>query len=191
MRKFYQWIVLSVVLLTAATICFLILNSIRANEIQKEVHSWVGYRFHFPAEVQLISGDGSSLLKPYKILIYTDNMGCTSCSLKLQEWSHIHETVYNKIVPDELTIIILFDGSDKEHIQMLTRNARWEMPVLWDSNGVMNRHRKFPKKDGMRCMLLDKENKVMAVGNPVYSKAVHDLYLKLLINKIEAIKTIY
>jgi len=150
MRKIYTLTATVAIILITVTICFLMLNSTKATELQKELDSWVGYK-------------------------------------KLQEWTHIYETVFNKIVPDKLSIIILFDGKDKEDILMLVNHAKWEMPVLWDRNGAMNRHRKFPLQARMRCMLMDNENRVIAVGNPVYTRAVYDLYLKLLINKIEAI----
>ena len=185
MKTTYKLIVVGSVFLITATICFLILRSIHTTELQKEIHTWIGYKFSFPEEVRLISGEGSLLNKPYKILMYIDDAGCTSCSLKLWDWNDMYEKVFNIIVPDKLSIIILFDGREKEDILMYVKHANWEMPVLWDRNGVMNKQRKFPKQIRMRCMLLDSDNKVLVVGNPLYSSPVYNLYLKLLTNKTE------
>ena len=141
----------------------------------------MGYQMSFPEEVQLISGDSSLLSRPYKILMYADDTGCTSCYLKLQAWSNVYETELDKIVPDKLAIVILFDGARKEDILIHVQSAHWEMPVLWDRDGVINKQHKFPKRPGMRCMLLDNNNNVMLVGNPVSSRGVYELYLKFLL----------
>ena len=178
-------VVVGTVFLITAAVCFFILRSIHSTELQKEIHSWIGYKLNFPDDIQMISGDSSMLHKPYKILIYIDDEECTSCSLKLWDWNDMYEKVFNIIVPDKLSIIILFDGREKEDILMHVRHVNWEMPVLWDQNGVINQQRKFPKQIRMRCMLLDSDNKVLVVGNPLYSHSIYDLYLKLLTKKIE------
>ena len=163
-------------------ICFFILRDTRQTALQKELHSRIGYKFNFRDHVQLIHGDRSLLDRPYKILIYTDDRGCTSCNLKLREWSDMYETLFNRIVPGKLSVVILFDGREAEDMLALVRNAHWEMPVLWDRDGEINSRRPFPKQVGMRCMLLDEEDRVLLVGNPFYSSSVSDLYLQTLVH---------
>ena len=169
--------------LATAVICFLILRSTFAPSLQKELHSWIGYQISFPESVQLISGDRSLLHKPYKIMMYIDDMGCTSCNLHLEELSDLYETLFNQAFPDNLSFVLLFDGREKEQIMLPVRNANWEMPVLWDKDGVISKRRPFPKHYKMRCMLLDAANRVVLVGNPFYYRNVCDLYLKFLLNQ--------
>ena len=107
-------------------------------------------------------------------------MGCTSCNLKLREWSDMYETAFNQIMPDKISIVILFDGKDAEDMLMIIKIAQWEMPVFWDRDKVISSSRPFPKQPRKRCMLLDEENKVAIVGNPVYSRSVYELYIETL-----------
>ena len=180
-NKIHKQIVLVSVLLVTAVVCFFILKDTHNTALQKEIQSWVGYRFNFPEDVQLIYGEDSLLSRPYKILIYIDDAGCTGCDLRLRDWFNMYETGFNKVVPDQLSIIILFDGKEKDDILALVRGTKWSMPIFWDSDGAMNRERKFPKNTGMRCMLLDGDNRVLLVGNPVSSPDIYDLYLKILL----------
>jgi len=181
MKKVYKHVVIgSIVLAFTSVICFYILRDTNDSLLRKELHSWIGYKFNFKDDLQLISGDVALLDRPYKIVMYIDDMGCTSCNLKLREWSDMYETIFNKMMPDKLTIVILFDGRSTEYMLMLLKSAQWEMPVFWDRDGVLNSRRPFPKQAKKRCMLLDEENKVELVGNPVYSRSVYELYIETL-----------
>ena len=42
----------------------------------------------------------------------------------------------------------------------------------------MNKENKFPKEQAFQTFLLDKDNKVKVIGNPIQNLAVKDLYLK-------------
>ena len=189
MRKIYKQMIVGSIFLTTAFVCFFILQSTRSSALQKEIHSWIGYQMNFPEGVRLISGDSALLNKPYKILMYIDDMGCTGCNLKLQEWSDMYETGFNTEIQDDLSVIILFEGSKKEDILMYVESANWEMPVLWDRDGAISRRRQFSKQVRMRCMLLDKDNKVALMGNPFYSHSVYDLYLKFFLNQTNYLQT--
>ena len=166
------------VLAITSLICFYILRDTNQTLLRKELHSWIGYQFNLQDDFQLISGDSSLLDRPYKIIMYIDDMGCTSCNLKLREWSDMYETAFNQIMPDKISIVILFDGRDEEDMLMIIKSAQWEMPVFWDRDKVISSSRPFPKQARKRCMLLDEENKVMLVGNPVYSLGVYNLYIE-------------
>ena len=182
MNTIYKWTIIGTALLITAAVCFWILRSTRITEFQKEVHSWMGYKFNFPTEdVQLIHGDGSLLNRPYKFLMYIDDMGCTSCNLRLREWADKYETIFNKVAPDALSIVILFDGKKKEDILLLVKSAQWGMPVLWDRNGTVNKQRKFPRQTRMRRMLLDSDNRVIAIGDPLHSIRAYNLYLETIL----------
>ena len=46
-----------------------------------------------------------------------------------------------------------------------------------DINNEINKKNKFPEKDMFHTFLLDTENKVRIIGNPIHNSAVRDLYI--------------
>ena len=53
---------------------------------------------------------------------------------------------------------------------------RFDYPVFMDTNGAINQLNRFPKQMEYQCFLLDKDNKVVMVGNPVLNMNIWELY---------------
>jgi lipocalin len=51
-------------------------------------------------------------------------------------------------------------------------------PVFFDTANNINKLNKFNPNAKYQCFLLDKNNKVVFVGNPTYSYAIWQLYKK-------------
>ena len=62
-------------------------------EIQKIVKEWIGKTVLLPQDIQPTSYscdtvyDPAKSKKPFRILNFTDSIGCTSCKLKLLTWN--------------------------------------------------------------------------------------------------------
>lgn len=119
----------------------------------------------------------------YKILLYVDSMGCASCHLPLREWKKIiqeSDTLFSK----KLQFIFLFqlkhDG-EKEIKQLLKTNGFF-YPIFLDIDNKTFNLNNFPKEQEYQCFLLDKNNKVVMVGNPVLNRGIWDLYKKVILN---------
>ncbi|MDR2968690.1 MAG: DUF1573 domain-containing protein, partial [Tannerellaceae bacterium] len=55
---------------------------------------------------------------------------------------------------------------------------RFDFPVCIDLKDELNKLNLFPSDMTFQTFLLDKDNKVAVIGNPVHSLSVKDLYLK-------------
>jgi len=53
-------------------------------------------------------------------------------------------------------------------------------PVCFDEKDDFNRLNHFPGEMTFQTFLLDKDNKVVAIGNPVHNPKLKELYLKIL-----------
>ena len=79
------------VVLILGVVCFTFCgckNDQLSTEIEKIVKEWTGKKIIFPQDVFCKSIDRDTLCispnsTPYKILVYTDSIGCTSCKLHL------------------------------------------------------------------------------------------------------------
>jgi hypothetical protein len=156
-------------------------------EIRKTVAEWREREIKFPERLQCIS-----LMKDtacvdlysdnYKILLYADSLGCTDCRLRLPEWKRIineQDTIISGNRPDFL-FFFQPKSDGMKGLKLLLRNSHFDCPVFVDGENVIMELNNFPKEPAYQCFLLDRENKVVMVGNPVYNRAVWELYKKII-----------
>ena len=120
----------------------------------------------------------------YRILNYVDSVGCLSCNLKLQEWNMLSKEFQDKncqVTP----LFVFYPGNVAKirEIRTLAKNNKTDFPIIIDTLNVINRLNKFPEDTRFHTYLLDKDNKVLAIGNPVLNPAVKELYLKIIQGK--------
>lgn len=118
----------------------------------------------------------------YKIVTYIDSIGCTSCKLQLHNWKKLIERV-EKLTDKRVAFVFNFCIKAKRDLQSLTKADNFEYPVCFDEKDVFNRLNNFPTDVSFQTFLLNKENEVLAIGNPVHNKDVEKLYLKIISNK--------
>lgn len=67
--------------------------------------------------------------------------------------------------------------------QIALRRDAFDRPICIDIDDQLNKLNKFPADMTFQTFLLDKDNKVAVLGNPVHNTAVKDLYLKQITGK--------
>ena len=70
----------------------------------------------------------------------------------------------------------------KKYAILLKRDG-FDRPICIDLDDRLNKLNKFPADMTFQTFLLDKNNKVTVLGNPVHNTAVKDLYLKQITGK--------
>ena len=133
------------------------------DKIARLVEEWEGKEILFPTHsIFTIQGkdtvDFSLADADYKVVTYIDSVGCTSCKLQLPRWKQFMQEV---------------DST-------LNRRDVFTYPVCFDEMDDFNQLNHFPGEMTFQTFLLDKDNKVVAIGNPVHNPKVKELYLKVL-----------
>ncbi len=160
----------------------------RKVEVENIVKEWIGKEIKFPDNMlfSVYGRDTSSALlpeTPYKILLYIDSTGCTSCKLKLLEWkAFIHEA--DTALTDKLSFVFCFYPKEKKELESLLKYDHFDYPVYIDMHNELNSLNRFPQQAVYQCFLLDKENKVISIGNPVLNTQVWELYKQIIIKPI-------
>jgi len=155
----------------------------RKEEATKIVNEWTGKEIRFPENVPcFVSGKDTlselcddHLRKEFKILLYVDSAGCSSCRLKLFEWKQLMEEA-DSIFQGRVGFLLFFQPKDVKEMGYLFVRDRFDYPVFMDTNGTINRLNHFPQTQQYQCFLLDSSNKVMMVGNPVSNYKIWELY---------------
>jgi hypothetical protein len=152
---------------------------------------WTGKQIQLPDSYQcsFIGRDTARSLcaeilsKKYKILLYMDSTGCTPCKLHLSEWKKlIHET--DSLFAGKLGFIFLFYPQDKKELYFLLNRDKMDYPVFVDNDSKIYQLNKFPEQSEYQCFLLDRNNRVISVGNPTYNLRVWELYKQIITGEI-------
>ena len=175
-----------VIAITFCTICFSSCKDIRRESAEKIVKEWTGKEIKFPQELYCTSMGRDTICvdlysNNYKILLYVDSIGCTSCRLKLQEWKKIineADTVLSKSV--EFIFFFQPKQKDERDLQQIFKSNGFKHPVFIDKKNVIHRLNNLPSSPEYQCFLLDKDNKVVIVGDPSTNKGIWALFKKVI-----------
>lgn len=118
----------------------------------------------------------------YKVLVYVDSTGCTSCKLQLHKWKELIEYADSE-TQGKVPFLFFFHPKDTKEIRYLLKRNGFDRPVYIDLDDRLNKLNKFPADMTFQTFLLDKNNKIVALGNPIHNTAVKDLYLKQITGK--------
>jgi hypothetical protein len=169
----------------------LLFFSCKGNDNRKEVArlvaEWQGKEIAFPDEMIFTRylTDTIAYQMPesgYKVLVYVDSIGCTSCKLQLSKWKELIACT-DSVTGGTVPFLFFFHAKDPKEINYLLKVDKFDLPVCIDKEDRLNRLNKFPSDITFQTFLLDKDNKVAVIGNPVHNLAVRDLYVKQITRK--------
>ena len=157
-------------------ICCLFTFSCSSNEaIKEQICELKSTMINIPlGQMELIAGTyPPDVLTPYKLIVYADSTECSSCySKKLYLWDKMINT-YSSV-----SFIYIFDNLSNDDIDAINHlSIPTNMYVYLDKNRYFsstNIH--IPSNRDMHIFCLDSTNNVVAVGNPLKSLALKELY---------------
>ena len=76
--------------------------------------------------------------------------------------------------------ILCLHTTDVEEMHRIVRKENFQYPVFLDEMGTFDTLNHFPTNMTFQTFLLDKDNKIVAIGNPVLNPMVKELYLEKL-----------
>ena len=161
----------------------------RKEAMLRLVSEWKEKEVKFPEySVFTVQGkdtvDFEFLHADYKVVTYIDSVGCTSCKLQLLRWKELLAEV-DSLTEESVPFLFYFHPKDMKELRYLTRRDRFTYPVCFDEKDEFNRLNQFPKEMMLQTFLLDKDNKVLAIGNPVLNPKVKELYVSLITGRKE------
>lgn len=159
----------------------------KEKQILQLVNEWQGKQIVFPENAVFTryltdTTDYQIPQSEYKVLIYVDSAGCTSCKLQLHKWKELIEYT-DSVTQNKVPFLFFFHPKDAKEIRYLLKRDGFDRPICIDLDDRLNKLNKFPADMTFQTFLLDKNNKVAVLGNPVHNTAVKDLYLKQITGK--------
>lgn len=152
--------------------------------LSRLVNEWEGKEILFPAR-SIFTVQGKDTVDfefrdaEYKIVTYVDSVGCTGCKLQLHRWKELVAEV-DSLSGGNIPFLFFFHPKDLKELRYLTRRDDFAYPVCFDETDSFNRLNRFPGEMMFQTFLLDRSNRVIALGNPVQNPQVKALYLNLM-----------
>lgn len=145
---------------------------------------WLGKEIRFPERVTFVDYKKDTFPyafppAPYKAVIYVDSVGCMSCRLQLAEWKKMIRQI-DSVTNGSVPFLFFLRSNDTSHMEYLLKRAGFEHPVCMDTAGVLNRLNRFPPDEAFHTFLVNRQNRITVIGNPIHNPAIKDLYLSVL-----------
>jgi hypothetical protein len=158
---------------------------------QRTITEWIGkqiqlsnnYRCGFLGRDTTHDLCAEILSKEYKVLLYLDSTGCTPCKLRLSEWKKLMYEA-DSLFAGKLGFIFVFYPKDKRELYFLLKRDQMDYPVFVDTGNIIYQLNKFPEQSSFQCFLLDRNDKVISIGNPTTNFKVWELYKKIITGEI-------
>lgn len=187
------------VVICAFFICFFSCNNSELRELKLLMKEWERKEILFPKETKFtklgaVVSDTLIITSNYKILVYVDSIGCTNCKLQLAKWKKILSEL-ELTTNGNVRVLFFMHPKERKEIQYLLKRDNFTHPVCIDEADSLNKLNHFPADERFHTFLLDKNNKVLAIGNPIHNPKIKELYMKIILEdkapkKKDEIKTI-
>lgn len=163
-------------------------KSADGNHISTLISQWEGKEVLFPKNMVFtrFASDTIDYTIPdstKKVIVYVDSIGCISCKLQLHKWESFIKQV-DSISGSKIPFIFIFQPQNKAELRKILQIYQFSLPVCIDEEGTFNSLNHFPNEMEFQTFLLDEENKVIAIGNPIHNLNIRDLYLRKLTGAI-------
>lgn len=176
------------ILIPLFIIAFFLLSCINSKEkkAMELIQKWNGKTILFPSTpIFTIQGKDTldyQISDTYKILTYADSTGCTSCKLNLSEWREFIVMV-DSIKTGAVQFLFFLYPKSEMNIYHTLRMENFNYPICIDVKDSLNILNHFPTEMAFQTFLIDSNNKVLAIGNPIRNPRIKQLYLDIILGK--------
>lgn len=162
-------------------------HDVHTGDVTDVVNQWIGKTMVLPDDIGKFTTNGDSIesyfpTEHFKILRYVGEEGCSSCKLHLSRYPEILKELSDS-AKCEVGFVCIINPSDMAEIRRILRRDNYAGLTMWiDETDTINSINQFPDIEALQTFLLDKDNKVLAIGDPAVNPRVMRLYTQILSN---------
>lgn len=109
----------------------------------------------------------------FKVVVYTDSLGCTPCKFKSGEWAYIMRQLHS--LTDSIYFVLIFEKESPAIEEELVVQGV-DCPVIYDTLCNFAKTNNIPQSPLFHTFLLDKDNRIILQGSPLNNKKIWELY---------------
>ena len=168
---------MKVICLILLSLLLLNCNNNQGGKSKKIVDKWVGHKIILPGLSEKEQNYSCNSLK----VITRINGDCYPCLTKLKDWSKFISEINNDEHKIPLYFYIVTSDSSRYN-EINRKEIKFDYPVIHDLNNDFLKKNKLLHNSYLQTMLLDKDNCILLIGNPLNGSKLHDLYKKIIKN---------
>ena len=145
----------------------------------KEIKEMYGREITFVKGYETLSTNDSLSIdsimqKTIKVVSYIENFRCTDCTFKmLIDWK---ETI--DMLGEDVEYLIVIHAENKEELEISLKIQQIHIPIIYYQTDTFKRYNKLDVLARNRIFLLDKNNKIVSIGEPFSNDALFEVYKK-------------
>lgn len=158
----------------------------KSYSISKKLHNMQNHAVYIPINQYLVLGDSSKysprdiLNSRYKYVVYYDSMDCKPCKIhELKQW--------NRLLQDydiqDVSCVFIFSVKNSDLYSYIEYydELQLDYPIFFDKkNCFLKKNPYIPEENKFHAFLLDKNNNIILVGNPLYNEKIKNILLKII-----------
>lgn len=162
------------------------------SKIKKELKILQSQSIIIPNNVKVLINGKDTVMNSFmdselKLIFYIDSAGCSSCAIKdIYLWNDFVE--YAEEFDNRLKYYFIFSPkkNDEYSVRFALKTNNFDYPVILDSKGEFKkRNPHIPKNPLLHTFLLDKDNKVILVGNPLNNPKIEEMFYKIVEERLK------
>lgn len=155
------------------------------NKRKQYVEQWYGKTIQFPDSLtfRLYAKDKQFFdywRGQYKILVILGNAECVSCKLRIDDWQRFIKDMNTTGI--DLNYIFIMNSLYKRELYAILKSNDFSLPVCIDHDKDIRLLNDIPFNSS-HVFLLDCQNRIVCVGNPITNIRIRDLYKYILNNR--------
>ncbi len=169
----------------------LILGCDSSKNIREKYNSWIDREIKFPDNIIPIKFDEDGKCvevdklgkKSPKVLVYVGKEKCYRCELNFHGWNTFLAEV-KTYSGYSIDLFMYVQPKEVQPIYDIAKDEKYKNLLFIDINGDIDNLNHFEQDSQFRCFLLDENNRVVLIGNPVHNPKIKDLYIRTICEKL-------
>ena len=179
---------------TYVSLMLLLFCSCANNRLIKDMEQFMGQEINLSSDLSALwEGKETTITLvdfaevSVKLVVWYDSLGCVSCDVnRMYQWSEMIS--YADSLAESFRIVYLFTPKkdDLRGINISLRADKLDYPIFIDPNATfVQQNPSLSKNRQLHSFLLDKNNRVVLVGNPLHNPSLWSLYKRTIQKMID------
>ena len=164
MKRLFPYLIIIVLAVLSVSSCKKSARDVYAEAVEE----WIGKEILFPDSMMTVTGE---MIAPptadFTIVSYYDSTGCTGCRTKLPFWNEFMNKVDSAKGSNSVELVMVAATDRVNELKHLVKLNSFSGNMVYDPDDSFNKLNGFPGDAALQTFLLDRDRRVIAMGNPI------------------------
>jgi hypothetical protein len=112
--------------------------------------------------------------KKLRIVVYSDSSNCNACDIRFPLWKIKYKEL--NLLSNDIGLIFIINTNNISDMELNANIVRVSSLRLYDTQSVFKKNNQINNHREFHVFLIDQDNKVVLVGNPLDNHSLYTLY---------------